>query len=151
MYEKKSRVKKYALLVISLMMALSICQASENRIVGIWLDDKGESKTRIFKTTSGDYAGKVIWLKDSLDRKGNLKLDKNNPVKLLRTKKLVGEAIVFKGITYNNAEQYWNCPYAYSPKLGMVGKGKMWFDEQRLYIKAKKFGFSKTRSFTRVK
>lgn len=151
MDKKKNLIKIFSLVTFALMMVVPKIVAAETQIMGTWLDDKGESKTRIFKTTAGDYAGKIVWLKKALDANGNFLLDKNNPVKTLRTKKLLGETIVFKGITYDAKENNWICSYAYSPELGMVGKGKIWFEGTRLYVKAKKFGFGKTRSFTRVR
>jgi predicted type IV restriction endonuclease len=49
-----------------------------DKIIGLW--EVGSGKARIKVTKYGDkYGGKIVWLRDPLDEKGEKKVDKNNP------------------------------------------------------------------------
>ena len=51
------------------------CQAQSDDILGIWLEEKKQSKIEIYKKDN-NFFGKIIWLKEPLDEYGNIKLDK---------------------------------------------------------------------------
>lgn len=131
-------------------MMYSFCaMADGDEILGTWLDDAKEGKTRIFKCTDGSYAAKIVWLVVDKDKNGKPILDKFNPNKEKRINALIG-SIVMKGIRYVAEENKWTLPYAYDPKLGISGAGYIRIVNGEIILKASKFGISKTRRMTRV-
>jgi uncharacterized protein (DUF2147 family) len=80
---------------------------------------------KIYKTTSGHYAGKIVWLKEPIDPEtGKPKLDKRNPDESLRTVPTLG-LVNLKGFTYNEEEKEWQNGTVYDPKVGKEYSCKM--------------------------
>jgi len=87
-----------------------------DRIKGVWYNGEKTSKIEIFKTTKGDYAGRIIWLKEPNDEAGNPKTDKKNPEKSLRSRPTLG-LIILKGLEYKGNSK-WEDGEIYDPKNG---------------------------------
>ncbi|MBU3677788.1 MAG: DUF2147 domain-containing protein [Chitinophagaceae bacterium] len=80
---------------------------------------------KIYKTTSGHYAGKIVWLKEPIDPEtGKPKLDKRNPDESLRNVPTLG-LVNLKGFTYNEEEKEWQNGTVYDPKVGKEYSCKM--------------------------
>lgn len=96
----------------------AFAQVQENSISGIWLNAEGTARIEIYKTTSGHYAGKIVWLKEPIDPEtGKPKLDKRNPDKIKRAIPTLG-LVNMKGFSYNANEQEWQDGKIYDPKNG---------------------------------
>lgn len=93
--------------------------AAKDAIVGTWLTANGEAKVR-FAFEGGAYVGRVAWLKTST-KNGQPITDENNPDPALRTRQMLGAAIVwnmhFDGSTYVDG-------LLYDPEHGKTYKGK---------------------------
>jgi len=77
---------------------------SADAILGTYLKADGKSKIEFFK--SGDtYSGKIVWLKEPNDEKGNPKKDVKNPDKSLREKPLLG-LVNITGLKYEGEGKY---------------------------------------------
>ncbi len=70
------------------MLSMTVAQAQDD-IKGIWMTHEGNSKIEIYEK-EGKHFGKVVWLEEPYDRKGNPHTDKNNPDKSLRGRKVIG-------------------------------------------------------------
>lgn len=84
-------------------------------LIGVW--EPGSGKARVKITKVGEkYYGKIVWLKEPNDEKGNPKTDKNNPDEGLKATPLLGYRIlkdfVYKG---NNT---WEEGTIYDPENG---------------------------------
>ena len=124
------------------------CAADKDEIVGEWMTGNGEAKVR-FAFESTQYVGRVTWLKTSM-KDGKPIVDENNPDPNLRTRPMVGAAIVwnmhFDGSTYVDG-------LLYDPEHGKTYKGKATLESTnrlalRGYIGIPLFGKSET--WTRV-
>jgi uncharacterized protein (DUF2147 family) len=87
---------------------------SRDAVVGQWINASGEAHVDVSKRNN-KYFGKIVWLKNSKDEKGNTKTDTKNPDESLRSKPILGLEIlsdfVFDG-------QKWTDGKIYDPKSG---------------------------------
>jgi hypothetical protein len=57
--------------MIALLSILSLkLFANSDAICGVWMDDNKEGKTLFYKVSPDKYEAKLVWLKDSVDSKG---------------------------------------------------------------------------------
>ena len=77
-----------------LLFPIILLSHDTESICGVWLEEEKQSHIEIYKTDSGDYEGKIIWLAEPLDENGNIKLDKENPDKNLRNQTIKGLVII---------------------------------------------------------
>jgi uncharacterized protein (DUF2147 family) len=82
-------------------------------ILGVWFGENNEAKVQIYK--SGNvYYGKIIWLKEPLDKYGKPKRDINNPNPANRNDPAIG-IMVLKNMKFENDR--WK-GRIYGPKRG---------------------------------
>ena len=77
------------LLMIPLLLVFGTQIQAQDDIKGIWMTQEAKSKIEIYEK-EGRCFGKVVWLKEPNDRKGNPKTDQNNPDKSLRGREILG-------------------------------------------------------------
>lgn len=140
--------RKIALLCLLSMNVIAVW-ANPDAICGIWIDDNKDGKTEFYKISQGKYEAKLVWLADSLDNKGNPLRDRKNPDKSKRNDLLIGQKVM--EMDWDEKEKCYILHYAYDPKWGMSGTGKMWVNKDVMTIKAGKWGISVTRTMDRVK
>ena len=100
------------LLFIVLSAPIVFAQDVANAILGTWKNGEGTGHIEIYKTTSGHYAGKIVWLKEPIDEEtGKPKLDKRNPDKSKRTVPTLGL------VNLHPKDKEWN-GFIYDPKNG---------------------------------
>ena len=59
------------LLRLLLLFPIILLSQDKESICGIWLEEEKQSHIEIYKTKSGDYEGKIIWLAEPLDENGD--------------------------------------------------------------------------------
>lgn len=106
-------------LLISCQLLLSITVFAMNNdnpdaIIGTWLNASGKGHIQIYKQGNKFY-GKLVWLKEPNDEKGNPKLDAQNPNASLRTKPLIG-SVILRDFVFDDKE--WNSGRIYDPQNG---------------------------------
>ena len=104
------------LTILLFILAASFQGFSQNKdqILGKWVNSTSEANIEITKR-SDKYFGKIVWLKEPKDEKGNTKTDVKNPVASLRSRTIVGLEIL-KDFTYDDGE--WTGGKIYDPKSG---------------------------------
>ncbi|MFM2387287.1 MAG: hypothetical protein RL660_2044 [Bacteroidota bacterium] len=112
-------MKKLLSFLVCIFMATSMfAQNAADAIVGVWKNGEGTGMVQIYKTTSGHYAGKIVWLKEPNDPDtGKPKLDKRNPDVNKRTVPTLG-LINMKAFKYNAEDKVWENGTIYDPKNG---------------------------------
>lgn len=125
-------------------------QNKSDKIVGIYAvtapGTTEQSKVKIYKTTAGTYAGKVIWMKNPYYPDGRRKVDVNNPDPALRN--TPGDQIILmRGFTYDSKNDEWSGGTIYNPVNGKTYKCYMKFESEtrlkvRGYIGVSLFGES---------
>ena len=127
------------------------CQSQSDDILGIWLEEEKQSKIEIYKKNNS-FFGKIIWLKEPLDKHGNEKLDKENPNKSLRNKPIKG-LVIMNDLKYKKKGE-WTEGEIYDARSGKTYSLEVYMKnsnelELRGYIGLTLFG--KSTSWTRVK
>ena len=114
-------------------------------IVGTYLKADGKSKVEFYKSGS-TYSGKVVWLKEPNDEKGNPKKDIKNPDKSLRERPLLG-LVTITGLKYETEDKYVDGK-AYRPAEGDEVKFKVKINgDGTINVTGSKYGFSKTETW----
>ncbi|GBL35725.1 hypothetical protein EMGBS15_13200 [Filimonas sp.] len=99
-------------------ISFTLSAQQKDDIIGNWKNGEGTGVINIYKTTSGHYAGKIVWLKEPIDPEtGKPKLDKRNPDETKRTVPTLG-LINMSGFTFNEEEKLWENGEIYDPKTG---------------------------------
>jgi uncharacterized protein (DUF2147 family) len=132
--------------------------AKADKIAGIYLtyDDetgKEKSQVRIHKASNGRYVGEIVWLKQPNETNGKEKLDKNNPIAKLQTRKIMGLQIL-KDFIYDAENDEWSEGTIYNPSSGKTYNCYMKFESAkslkiRGYIGAAWMGLGKTAIWTK--
>jgi uncharacterized protein (DUF2147 family) len=80
-------------------------QSKADDIIGVWYSPIKEGNVQIFKS-GNKYYGKIVYLKNSVDKEGNPVLDVNNPDKEKRKMPLVG-ILLLTEITFDGKKNSW--------------------------------------------
>lgn len=130
----------FLILFFAQCIVLSAFAQDENRILGTWLSQNGDSKITINKYPEGNlYAGKyygtITWLKVP-NLNGKPKLDSKNPAINLQARPVLGLNLLV-GFDYSPEDEEWIDGTLYQPTEGKTYKSVMWFesDLNKLYIK----------------
>lgn len=85
-------------------------------LIGVWKPSDGRSMVKVEKIGDKFY-GRVVWLIEPNDDKGNPRTDENNPDASLRSTPLKGYRLL-KDFTYDEKEKLWVDGTIYDPKNG---------------------------------
>ena len=119
-------MKTFLTLLLIFFGAFGIhAQDMADKVLGVWVNGEGTGHIQIYKTTSGHYAGKIIWLKEPLDPDtGKPKTDKNNPDKAKQNVPVNG-LVNMKDFEYDADDKVWAHGKIYDPKNGKEYSCKM--------------------------
>lgn len=142
-------MKYLFLLFLVVSSHILFAQQAGDEVIGNWKNGEGTGIINIYRTTSGHYAGKIVWLKEPIDPDtGQPKLDKRNPDESKRTQPTLG-LVNLHGFTYNAEDKEWVDGNIYDPKVGKEYSCKMKLKdnntlEVRGYIGVSVFGRTDT-------
>ena len=111
------------ILLFSFFICLSfLCQSqSKYDIEGIWLEEEGQSKIKIFSLETEKYGtmfgGRIIWLAEPFTEEGEIKRDTKNPDPKLKNQKILG-SIIMKSLTYESKKGHWSGGSIYDARNG---------------------------------
>ncbi len=116
-------MKNLWILALAAALLLPVALAAEDySIEGYWYNAEKTSKIRIFKTTAGNYAGKIVWLKEPNDAKGKPRLDIENPDPELRSRPLL-DLVIIRGLEDKGNNKFAHGTI-YDPKSGNTYSSK---------------------------
>jgi uncharacterized protein (DUF2147 family) len=112
------KIKKTIFLFIGLVCFLfGNAQKNQDDITGIWLTGgKEPAKIQIYKATDNKFYGKIIWLKNPVEKDGTPRVDANNPDKTKRKNPVNGLQIL-KGFKFDGDDE-WKGGDIYDPESG---------------------------------
>ena len=138
------------LVVFLLAPAVALAEGGGDAILGKWVTTGQKSVVEIYKC-GDEYCGKIIWLKEPLDKEGKEKLDTKNPDESKRDRKIVGLQIL-SGFKYKG-DNKWGDGKIYDPEKGKTYKCKTKLEGDNLKLRGY-IGFSligRTTIWTRKK
>ena len=133
------KTKLLSLVFILMVVQFGVkAQSKADRIVGYYLtvDDqtgKDKSQVQIFKATTGNYYGKIVWLPEP-SKNGKAKVDQDNPDKALQSRPIIGLQLL-KGFSFNEKTGEWDDGTIYNPTGGKTYNCFMKFDGNKLKIR----------------
>lgn len=143
-------------LVFSIMITLfalgsAHSQTNADDITGTWLTGTGKAHIKI-DNIRGYYFGRIVWLKEPLNKDGKPKTDANNPDKSKQNLGLLGIRLL-DGFEYKS-ENNWEKGTIYDPENGKTYSCKIYLENKntmkiRGYIGISLIG--RTDTWTRVK
>lgn len=134
-------MRRILLLSFCIIFWFSASAQEENRVIGTWLTQYGDSKVTIKKDSEGKYYGEISWLREPM-KNGKPKIDNKNPEANLQSRPILGLKIL-NGFNYNKDDKEWIDGKIYDPKEGKTYKCLMWFDKEPNQLHVKGYiGFS---------
>lgn len=138
------------LLLITLLLPAVSPQLAPDAIVGVWKNSSGKGHIQIFKQQNKFY-GKIVWLKDAVDEKGQPKKDLKNQDPSKRQNPLLG-LVMLRNFVYKDGE--WINGYIYNPSDGKEYKGEIKLKNNKTLAVRGFIGislFGKTDTWTRIR
>jgi uncharacterized protein (DUF2147 family) len=131
-------------------------QSKADRVCGLYYavePTTGEgSQIWIYKTSSGKYEGKVLWMQHPNHPNGEPRKDVKNPDPNQRNQTNVG-LVIIKGFVYNEKEDEWQNGTVYNPATGSTYRSFLRLEADGKTLKVRGYlGFSllgKTVTWTR--
>ena len=104
--------------VLIFLFSVTLKAQKADDIIGNWKNGEGTGIIQIYKTKTGHYAGKIIWLKEPIDPEtGKAKLDKRNPDKSKQLTPTLGLVNIW-GFIFDEDDKIWIDGTIYDPKTG---------------------------------
>jgi uncharacterized protein (DUF2147 family) len=104
--------------VLIFLFSVTLKAQKADDIIGNWKNGEGTGIIQIYKTKTGNYAGKIIWLKEPIDPEtGKPKLDKRNPDKSKQLTPTLGLVNIW-GFIFDEDDKMWIDGTIYDPKTG---------------------------------
>ncbi|MCH7536079.1 MAG: DUF2147 domain-containing protein [Bacteroidetes bacterium] len=123
---------KQLILVLSIFIISSVnianAQDKADDILDTYLTADAKAHVRIYKTTKGKYAGKIVWLKEPLNEAGEPKKDIENPNAELRDRKKMG-LVILRNFEFDVKDNEWTGGTIYDSRSGKTYTAYMWFEE----------------------
>lgn len=138
------------MMLVALFCSMSMmAQSAADKIVGVYhlVQEGRESKVKIFKYNGG-YRGQIIWLKETKNPDGSIKLDVRNPDKA-KQKVPADKIVIIDKVTYE--DNIWQNGKIYDPTSGKTYKVEIKFkDAKTLEVKGKLGPFFKRVYWTKI-
>lgn len=134
---------------VAVLCSLSPALAQDDPIEGVWLNEEGTGKVKIYRSRNDKFYGKIVWLKEP-EENGKPKVDKNNPDKDKRDTPLL-DLLILKGFEKEDDNEYEDGTI-YDPKNGKTYSCVMTLEGDKLDVRGY-VGFSwigRSTEWTRV-
>ncbi len=121
------------LVILMLFAVVAGVSYAQSGIERTWYNQEKSSKIQIYKATDGLYYGKIVWLKDENDSKGNPRTDVNNSNEKLRQTPMMNLLILKK--FKNTGENTFEDGTVYDPVSGKTYCGKLTLQGNQIKLK----------------
>ncbi len=135
--------------VLILLFLLTVCTAafSQDKIKGYWLAGEGKSIVEIYAVDSDSYNGKIVWIENPTNKKGEPYKDKLNPDKNLQNRPILGIDML-ESLEHNDGK--WEGTI-YVPKKGKTLEVILSLEnEDRLKLSVSFRGFSRDQYWSKT-
>lgn len=115
---------KYITCSLLCLLCTALAFGQKDPVEKNWFNDDQTAKIQVYKATDGKFYGKITWLKDANDEKGQPRTDIKNPKENLRNTPLINYPIL-QGFTKSKTEGVYEGGSVYDPKSGKTYCGKL--------------------------
>ncbi len=119
-----------SLVVICIILTSNLF--AQGSIIGTWLTQKKDAKMQIYENNN-KYFGKIVWLRNPLDKNNKVQTDNKNPDEKLRDRKIEGLNILSDFVYGGDNE--WTDGKIYDPENGKTYSCNMKLVENHLEIR----------------
>ena len=136
-------VKTTVVALIFTLAFIAKSQAQKNQVEKVWFDEDKSSKIEIYKGKDGKFYGKIIWLKEPIDKDtGKPQTDVENPDPKLRNTPVQG-LVILNGFTPDAGDKnIYTGGTVYDPNTGKTYCGKIAFKGNKLDMRGYICSFS---------
>jgi len=141
---------KHLLGTLAIICIATSTFAQADNILGTWITADKKGHVEIYKTTSGAYYGKIVWMAEPNDpATGKPKEDSKNPEASKRIQTILG-SLTFINFTYDDGEYIGG--KIYDCRDGKMYTGKLWLNADGTLSMRGYIGFLySTETWTRFK
>lgn len=135
MWKNKIRFQLILLIVVAGPLNGTLSRADQLASpVGLWLTEGGKSRVSIYQC--GEHlCGKIVWLKEPLNKDGNPKIDINNPDQEFRSRAIIGLTLL-GGFPKESNDDVWKDGQIYNPEDGKTYSASLtMLDADRMKIR----------------
>ena len=130
------------------ILSLQLTALGQDQLKGYWLPAEGKSIIEIYDKDSDNLNGKIVWLEQPTNKKGEPHKDRMNPDKELQDRPLLGLDML-QDMKYTGVE--WKGKL-YTPKRGKTLDAVLSLvDENKLKLTVSFRGFTRNQYWTRTK
>lgn len=108
-------LKRMFSIVSVFLLVFSTSYGQTDPVEGVWLNEEGTGKVKIYRAKNDKFYGKIVWLKEPV-RDGKERVDENNPDKSKRNEPLMN-LLILKGFEKEDDNEYEEGTI-YDPKNG---------------------------------
>ena len=140
-----------SILINLFVYACAHSQTNADDIAGTWLNGTGKAHIKI-DNIKGYYFGRIVWLKEPLNKEGKPKTDGKNPDKNKQNQGLLGIRLL-DGFEYKS-ENNWEKGTIYDPENGKTYSCKIYLENKNIMKIRGYIGISfigRTDTWTRIK
>ncbi|PKP23090.1 MAG: DUF2147 domain-containing protein [Bacteroidetes bacterium HGW-Bacteroidetes-21] len=113
-------MKRFGILFLFLLPFIVDGQTKASDCTGKWITEEGKSVVEIYEQ-NGQYFGKIIWIKNPLNKDGKPLIDNKNPDLSQRGKEIKG-LVFMKNFTFDG-KNMWKDGNLYDPESGNTYSG----------------------------
>ncbi len=93
---------KKIFILFMMMIVANIWTVNQQNFLGFWKTKGGKSIIKIYKKNNGEFAGKIVWLAEPLDKNKQPKTDSKNPNENLKNRPLLNLELL-QGFHYKDS------------------------------------------------
>ena len=136
------------MMVVTCTLAAFSQNAAADRICGTYLAklSKNDAKVKVFQYNGG-YRLQVIWLKETKNEDGSLKVDSKNP-NASKRKTPLSQVVLVDKVTYEDG--IWQNGEIYDPQSGKTYKTELRLNGKDLEVRGKLGPFHKSMHWTKI-
>src|ERR1019366_8313843 len=122
----------FEILLLSVISLNSIAQSNPDAILGKWMTVEGNLKVEVYKENDA-FKAKILWFDDSDDKSKpmNIRTDKKNPDKALRSRKWIGMGVL-RDLKYYPHDDEWGDGKIYDGKTGKEWSSVVWMTKDKM-------------------
>lgn len=128
------KILPVSLLLCSVWATSLQANVGSDVLLGFWLTEEEDATIQIYKSESGKYEGKIVWLKDLHTGKKKQIFDDQNEDKSRHTRPVLG-MVNLKNFSFDKKENEWSGGTIYDPVKGKTYSAYMKLKKGKMHLR----------------